>query len=212
MSLINDALKRAKAAQKQNSPSAAHGLEFKPVEPSPQNGSRSLVVPAIIVVAAIAVATAVLWPRKIGQIQPANSPESKPTAAASPSPVASSSPASAPAAPEPRPVVAQRELPAPQTQPSAAAAAAPVVSAPSEIPPSASVSNIAITTESVSAKQPAPLKLQAILLNPAHPSAMISGKTLFIGNKIGDLRLVAIQQESVILVGAGQTNVLNLPQ
>jgi hypothetical protein len=41
---------------------------------------------------------------------------------------------------------------------------------------------------------------------------MISGKTLFIGDKTGEWRVVAIDQESATLVSAGQTNILTLPQ
>ncbi len=41
---------------------------------------------------------------------------------------------------------------------------------------------------------------------------MISGKTLFIGDKLGELRLVAIDPQSATLIGSGQTNVLTLPQ
>jgi hypothetical protein len=59
---------------------------------------------------------------------------------------------------------------------------------------------------------PAPLRLQAIIFNPRRPSAMISGKTLFIGDKLGDLRVAAISKESAILVGAGKTNVLTLAE
>ena len=60
--------------------------------------------------------------------------------------------------------------------------------------------------------KPAPLRLQAIIFNPKRPLAMISGKTLFIGDKLGDLRVVAISKESAILAGAGQTNVLTLSE
>jgi hypothetical protein len=41
---------------------------------------------------------------------------------------------------------------------------------------------------------------------------MISGKTLFIGDKTGEWRVTAIDQESATLVSASQTNVLTLPQ
>ena len=41
---------------------------------------------------------------------------------------------------------------------------------------------------------------------------MISGKTLFVGDKLGDLRVVAIDKESATLAGAGQTNVLSLAE
>jgi hypothetical protein len=58
----------------------------------------------------------------------------------------------------------------------------------------------------------APLRLQALVFNPTRPSAMISGKTLFVGDRLGDLRVVAINKDSAILIGAGQTNVLTLTQ
>jgi hypothetical protein len=41
---------------------------------------------------------------------------------------------------------------------------------------------------------------------------MIGGKTLFIGDHLGDMRLVAIDRESATLVCGGQTNVLTLAQ
>ena len=53
-------------------------------------------------------------------------------------------------------------------------------------------------------------KLQAVVSDPKRPSAIISGKSVFVGDKYGDLRVVAITQESVKLVGGGQTNVLVL--
>jgi hypothetical protein len=60
--------------------------------------------------------------------------------------------------------------------------------------------------------KPAPLRLQAIVFNPKRPSAMISGKTLFIGDKLGDQRVVAIDKDSVTLAGAGQPKVLSLAE
>ena len=60
--------------------------------------------------------------------------------------------------------------------------------------------------------KPAPLRLQAIVFNPRRPSAMVSGKTLFVGDKLGDLRVVSISKDSAILVGGGQTNILTLSE
>jgi hypothetical protein len=60
--------------------------------------------------------------------------------------------------------------------------------------------------------KPAPLRLQAIFFNPKRPTAVISGKSVFVGDKVGDLRVLAIDQESATLVGAGKTNVLTLAQ
>jgi len=58
----------------------------------------------------------------------------------------------------------------------------------------------------------APLRLQAIVFNPKRPSALISGKTLFIGDRLGDAHVVAIDRESATLVGGGRTNILSLPE
>jgi len=41
---------------------------------------------------------------------------------------------------------------------------------------------------------------------------MISGRTLFIGDKLEGLRVTAINRESVTLVGPAQTNVLTLSE
>jgi hypothetical protein len=57
---------------------------------------------------------------------------------------------------------------------------------------------------------PPPIRLQAIVFHPTRPSAMINGRTLFVGDMVGDMRLVAIGRESATLVGAGQTNLLTL--
>ena len=40
---------------------------------------------------------------------------------------------------------------------------------------------------------------------------MINGKSVAIGDKVGELRVAAIDQESITLAGGGQTNVLTLP-
>jgi hypothetical protein len=73
------------------------------------------------------------------------------------------------------------------------------------------VTNAAPVTEAPPPK-PALPKLQAIVFSPTRPSVMVSGKTLFIGDKLNGLRVTAIDQESVTLVGAGQTNVLTLAE
>jgi hypothetical protein len=41
---------------------------------------------------------------------------------------------------------------------------------------------------------------------------MIGGKMLFIGDRIGDLRVAAITPGSATLVGSGKTNLLRLPE
>jgi hypothetical protein len=53
-------------------------------------------------------------------------------------------------------------------------------------------------------------KLQGIVFNPRSPSATISGKTVFVGERVGEWRVVAIDKETATLVGNGETNVLRL--
>jgi len=60
--------------------------------------------------------------------------------------------------------------------------------------------------------QAAPLKLQGIFFHPTRPAAMISGNTVYIGDQVGNLRVVAIDQQSATLEAGGQTNILKLPQ
>jgi len=57
---------------------------------------------------------------------------------------------------------------------------------------------------------PPAIRLQAIVFHPTRPSAMINGKTLFVGDMLGEMQLVAIGRQSATLVGAGQTNLLTL--
>jgi hypothetical protein len=54
------------------------------------------------------------------------------------------------------------------------------------------------------------LKLQAILFNPTRPSVMISGKTLFVGDRVGEYQVSEIHRDSAKLTGSEPTNVLIL--
>jgi hypothetical protein len=63
------------------------------------------------------------------------------------------------------------------------------------------------------ASAPAPvIKLQAIFFSPGHSSAMISGKTVHVGDNFKGFRIAAITQTSATLVNVTQTNVLTLEQ
>ena len=67
----------------------------------------------------------------------------------------------------------------------------------------------AVTT-SVNGSFPA-MKLQGIFYRPSNPSVMINNKTLFVGETIGDAKVVAIDRTSVTVECNGQTRVLTLP-
>ncbi len=58
-------------------------------------------------------------------------------------------------------------------------------------------------------KPPKP-KLQGIFYNPSRPSAVVNGKTVYLGGSVGEFRVLAIRPESVVLGNASQTNVLHL--
>src|ERR1043166_1645341 len=78
MSLINDALKRAKEAQQQAPSPATHNLEFKPVEPVQHSRSTpGLLVPAIVICVGLLIGT-IVW-ASLKRSTPAN--EAKPQAA-----------------------------------------------------------------------------------------------------------------------------------
>jgi hypothetical protein len=86
----------------------------------------------------------------------------------------------------------------------------------------ASITNVAppsvagLSTNAIAAQpeppKPAPLTLQGIVFNPRRPSVVINGKTLFLGDRIGQFRVAAIHSDSATLVGAGRTNLLSLEQ
>jgi hypothetical protein len=90
----------------------------------------------------------------------------------------------------------------------AADARSPSIPVSSEPAPAAN----ALPAAPSEAPLPAPpaIRLQAIVFHPTRPSAMINGKTLFLGDMLGEMQLVAIGRESATLVGAGQTNLLTL--
>jgi MSHA biogenesis protein MshK len=55
-----------------------------------------------------------------------------------------------------------------------------------------------------------PYKLNAIFYRTRNPSVVINSKTLYIGDKVAQAKVLAIDRESVTLEKGGQTNVLTL--
>ena len=88
---------------------------------------------------------------------------------------------------------------------STAAPTQPANSAVSAPPQTTSVDAVA-----AAAPAPAPMKLQSIIYDLQNPSAMINGKLLFVGDSFGELRVEAIRRNGVTLVGGGKTNLLSL--
>lgn len=187
MSLVNDALKRATEAQKKSSPAPAVQLQLRPIEPAPhEKHGHSLVVPAtLLTIGAAAIISLTLFQReRLAAVAPAPAPT--PTVSPQSHPVEV---AQTPAVEKASAETAIRSAPAP----------APVV-VPDPPAPEAQAAP----------PPPPPLKLQAVFFNPSRPSAIISGKTVFVGDKVREMKVVAIGSASAMLVGSSETNLLTL--
>jgi hypothetical protein len=178
MSLINDALRRASQSQQEK---ISGGPPLRPVEPK-RGGGMGWILPAVII---LLIAAAFFF---IGMAMSKRKP----------SPVATT--------PEISP--AQQVVTAPAT----AATAAVPVSAPASIPSPAisNVNEVAVISNSVPPPQPSPpppppppqLKLQGIFYTPPQPSAIVNGKTVFVGDSVGDFTVKEITKNSVVLQNA----------
>lgn len=258
MSLINDALKRVKAAQQQNPPSASVGLEFKPVEPAPRaRWGAGLGVPFVLAVMAVfalffgwrllrqndsvsAVTVRAVEPAAHGQARPVDSQEhpgsSDTSTAPSPSLAANGHALNPPSA-APTPV---NNGSTPISEPARVHSAATdavhavvAVRAPGstnseakrnpETPlaqgPDTNQTALASngTNTPAMATEPAPpapppLKLQGIVFNPKRPSAVINGRTVFIGDRVREMRVVAIGRDTATLAGAERKVVLTMAE
>jgi hypothetical protein len=210
MSLINDALRRAKEAQQQTPPPPPHELPFRPVEPTQQIARRDLGLLLPVALAGVALLALLLaWVL----IHPRGSATPREVNARTASIPQAASPASAPPA-QPAPAQSPALAAAPTTT-SVASHAMDTTDASADEPLASVEESEATNTPAITAAPPpklAPLRLQAIIFNPKRPSAMIGGKTLFMGDKVGDLRIVAIDKDSATLAGGGQTNVLTLAE
>lgn len=210
MSLINEALKRAKQAQKDN-PAPPLALQFKAADPSQQRnpGPPILLIVAVVVVLALvgAFVTITLQKRGAGPIVNAKQPNEILLQTVAPSAVA----------PEPVLVTGQSQA-APSAVPAqpvstANTATGSGVSAGLPSPaPNDSLTNIATADVDSTPGKPALPKLQGIFYRPERPSAVISGKNVFVGSRVGKFQVLAITQESVTISSATQTNVLSLAE
>ncbi len=194
MSLINDALQRAKAVQQSSPHPAAAPLQFRPVDPSQRSRKGpGLVIPATITT--IVVAGVLSW--WFFNRQHAAPRETQTTGVAVPETAFLEV---TPAAPTPAPPAA----PATKT-PEAGSPPPPNAGAPA-------VANAATATPVAVPEppKPAPPRLQAVIFDPGRPAAIVSGKTVFVGERVREFRVAAITAESVTLVSATETNVLTL--
>jgi hypothetical protein len=219
MSLINDALKRAKEAQ-QSAPRENPGLQFHPVEPenppsTSSKGSLGVLLPVALAVMGLLLVLLV-WQRikdhrnQVPREIPVRAVNPRPALAESaPSQAQDTAPAARPAVPAP--LLATPTTPASvQTSKSSGTSNAPTVASDLTSGEPAATNGVALVPAPALPK-PAPPKLQGVVWNPSRPSALINGQALFIGERISDYKLIRITPASATLSGSGQTIVLTLP-
>lgn len=181
MSLVNDALKRAKQAQQENPPKPPP-LEFRPVEPAQEGRSGS---PLLLVGAVLGLTVAVLLGGLLIWVA-ANSQSARLQAEA-------------------------KTLNAPESAPTNAASADPATNNQAGLgnTPEEAMTN----TQPVAVEAPPPppeFKLQGIFYNPRSPSAVVNGRTVYVGDRVTGYRVILITPEAVTLSSGTLTNVLSL--
>jgi hypothetical protein len=167
MSLINDALKRAKDAQRKNTPPSGVS-PMRPIEVKREERDLSWILPVVII---LLILTAIFF---IGLAMARHTFKK---------------------------IVAAPEI---STTQQVEAVAAPVPNPPA---PPAVIGPAAISTD-----VPAQTRVQGIFNDPVHPWAIVSGKTVYVGDFVNGLRVTAISRNSITLTGNGQTNTLIVGQ
>lgn len=205
MSLINDALKRAKQVHA-TQPCAPPNLQLRPAEPARVSSKGfGLVLPATVITIVVVGLISYFGFRQAG------GPVSMPQITSA---KAIHNTARAPAIKDHASVAEPAFRQSQQPTEHAAEIATTANSSDRAHPqtrenPAATVSAVAASTVPVP-PAPAPPKLQAIVFTPGHPSAIISGKSVCIGDHVKDFRVAAIDQTSATLVSATETNVLKI--
>jgi cytoskeletal protein RodZ len=188
MSLINDALKRAQQTQEQNPPPTP-SLEFRPAEANSRPARRStlmFVALALVVVLLLGLTGTLIW--YVSQARAADLRVAARTAETPPSP--------------PPVVAAPPVVPAP--------AVAPPTPPQFEHPEEPNTNRVPVSADAGEVVQPTALKLQGIAFDPQKPSAIVNGRSLYLGDRVEKFRLVAISPVAVTLVSDTETNVLSL--
>ena len=206
MSLINDALKQASQDQKKNPPPPSP-LQMRAADESPR---RSYTPPAIlfavllVVLALGGVLVGVALQKRSSESVAVNArPESQVTQQPElPAATQAAVPVVAPK-PETRFVTITNEPVAPVTTP---------VATPSTIEPSQPAPITNVVAVPVEPPKPVGPRLQGISYNPSRPSAVVNGRTVYAGDRVGEFRVTQITPDSVTLVGDTETKVLSLSE
>jgi cytoskeletal protein RodZ len=218
MSLINDALKKAKQVQREG-PSPLGAQHFRPVESGQRRFNLFFLMP-VAVVSLSAVGGILLWValqrHDVIQDQAVLARPNQPA-------VQQAKPQQSTIDPP----VAARPAQAEATQNAGTAPHALDKSPPSEVSVAASAPSVASTQPNQNDQtaigspaqppvatepaRPALPTLRGIYYNPSNPSAVLNSKTVYVGDHVSGFLVLEITLETVTVVKTGETNVLTLP-
>jgi len=206
MSLINDALRRARQAQPPpRADTTKEGPAFR--APLPPRASHQPIpfLPAFCMAAIGVTALIIAWNWKVHHPSAPLEAQAR-SLPASPAPNTGQLQETAqPAQPEAVQPGGTEKLLLVSTEITGGAPVAPPDEAAATNSPAETTATVAATTPA-----PPPPKLQSIIYNPQRPSAMIDGKVLFIGDKLREFRVIAITPTGATLASASATNHLEL--
>ena len=228
MSLINDALKRAREAEQQRTQKTPPAPPLEPADHAapPRRAGRIVVTVLLLATLGFAALGLSRWAGSSGGV-PASGTSNEVAAASLSSPKTVATPAERLAIPTGTNLMA-RQGSVPHSDPSAAPApASPASSSPpatdlrAAIPesiqaeppgsPGEDASTAVQPVAEVEARFPE-LKLQSIVFRLRNPSVVIDGEMLGVGDTVKGARVAKIERHAVTMEWQGQTNVLRLPQ
>ena len=213
MSLINDALKKAKKAQREN-PAPLSTQHFRPVESGPRPSPWYILLPlAVVFLSAIGGVSLWMALQKRGVIQEPTVLARQNQSPPQPDPKQSSA-TQLPQADETREFAgASRPAETPRASDSISAQPAPPPEQAESISGEQVVDRAAGQQTSINAPAEPPLPIvRGIFLNPSHPSAVLNNKTVYVGDRVIGFEVISITPDSVTVVRSGKTNVLTLPE
>jgi hypothetical protein len=225
MSLINDALKRARQAAPPPVPAPASAPDMTPIE-SRRPPQWPLVAVPVLLLGVVVVAVWFFWHASQISRQFLAAQTQTRVAAREETKASKASEPSTPENPEQRGPAEQAFVTStPQARPTPASSTAAPTGTVSSSPANGAASGattsaafaptnaVSVTLSAAGPLKPAtpPLKLQAIFYRPNNATAVINSKAVRRGDKISEARVLQIGRESVTLWINGQTNVLTLP-
>lgn len=197
MSLVNDALKRAKEAQQPTPAPPISGPPFKELD-SVEQPTCWVTSPVTMAVVAV-IALIVVW-QSLRRSNGTSRSEANSSLVAARSNIT----------PEAGPATVEPPSPKPEPTPPVSPPDTSVVEgAPGEV---TNTNMPSCATDHTLPPSPPPLKLQAVIWNPKRPSAIINGTTVFVGDRIQDFKTTKITQDSATLSRSGEEKILKMVQ